>query len=429
MVGSSEQPTPVDAKVEENGIATDRIDMEGLKPEPGSPDNQTSGTDPGEKHVEGEEITTEPEDRDGSASEDESAAKTEDINGMESDEDTTEDVPEEKTEVAETIGDDAQTGFHFPHETGILAGLLLGTTIVIVALLILVRRMAKKMKQGANGYYEDKSKTLSPMVPGNDAVKIAKGSAECPVRIASIHDVGRRGTQQDSFGISDTEDKDLVESKGILAVVADGMGGLTDGERMSQMVVVNMLQGFDAASPGLPGDVLLRGLVDMANQAVNLELGKDKIGKCGSTVVCVLIRDKKLSWISVGDSHIYVYRNEKLIKLNKDHNYGTQLDESVSRGEITIEEALSDPQRAALTSFIGIGELELVDQNQNPIGLTSGDRVLLMSDGIYGTVPFERLREIMGNPLRQACLLIDKEIHQKNKMNQDNYTCIILEMR
>ena len=312
---------------------------------------------------------------------------------------------------------------------GLIIGVLAGVAAVVLILLFVIRHLTKKRKRDMSGYYEDKSNTLSPVAPGNDAIKIAKSSEECPVYVASIHDVGRRSMQQDSFGLSDTEDTELVRNKGILAVVADGMGGLSDGERMSQMVVVNMLQGFDTAPVDVPGDTLLRSLVDLANDAVNQDLGEEKIGKCGSTVVAVIIKENRLYWISVGDSHIYVYRNGKLVKLNHDHNYGAQLDESVARGEISMEEALADKQRAALTSFIGIGDLELIDQNANPIGLEKGDRILLMSDGIYGTVPFERLREILGQPLKQACLLIDKEIHEKNKINQDNYTCVILEMR
>ncbi|MBQ6441351.1 MAG: serine/threonine-protein phosphatase [Lachnospiraceae bacterium] len=293
----------------------------------------------------------------------------------------------------------------------------------------LTKKKKREPKQDLRDYEEDDNRTLAPMATENETIKIAEGAEECPVYVASIHDVGRRSMQQDSFGLSDTEDAALVESKGILAVVADGMGGLEDGERMSQMVVVSMLQGFDASSPEVPGDTLLRDLVDLANDAVNQDLGEEMIGKCGSTVVAVIIRENRLFWISVGDSHIYVYRNGKLVKMNRDHNYGAQLDESVARGEISIEEALSDKQRAALTSFIGIGDLELIDQNANPVGLETGDRVLLMSDGIYGTVPFERLREILGQPLKQACLLIEKEIHEKNKVNQDNYTCVILEMK
>lgn len=292
--------------------------------------------------------------------------------------------------------------------------------------------LSKKRKRGPkpdSDAYEEDNRTLAPETPENDTIKIADSDGECPVVVASIHDVGRRSMQQDSFGLSDTEDAGLIRSKGILAVVADGMGGLEDGERMSQIVVVNMLQGFDEADPRIPGDALLSSLVDRANDAVNQDLGEEMIGKCGSTVVAVIIRENRLFWISVGDSHIYVYRSGKLVKLNHDHNYGAQLDESVARGEISMEEALSDKQRAALTSFIGIGDLELVDQNVNPIGLEEGDRVLLMSDGIYGTVSFERLQEILSQPLRQACLLIDKEIHEKNKRNQDNYTCVILEMK
>lgn len=312
---------------------------------------------------------------------------------------------------------------------GLVVGVFVGVVALVLILSLVIWNLTRKRKHDMSGYYEDKSNTLSPLAPGNTTIKITKSSKDCPVQVASIHDVGRRSMQQDSFGLSDTEDKELVQSKGVLVVVADGMGGLADGERMSQMVVVNILQGFDHASPAIPTDTLLRSLVEIANDAVNQDLGEEKIGKCGSTVVAAIIKDNRLFWISVGDSHIYVFRNGKLVKMNHDHNYGAQLDESAARGEITMEEALADKQRAALTSFIGIGELELIDQNSNPIGLEKGDRILLMSDGIYGTVSFEHLQEILGQSLKQACLLIDQEIHEKNKINQDNYTCVILEMR
>ena len=277
---------------------------------------------------------------------------------------------------------------------------------------------------------DDQGRTMSP---GNNndqgAVKMINTTKHAPVRIARIHGVGRRPMQQDSFGLSDVEDQATIDNKGVLAIVADGMGGLEDGEKMSQMVVVTMLQGFDESTGDEVPSSLLLNLVDNANNAVNDALGDDRLGQCGSTVVSVIVKDQKLYYLSVGDSHIYVYRNGSIIQINKDHNYAAELDEMARNGEISLDEAALDPKRNALTSFIGIGDLELIDYNEKPIALEPHDRILLMSDGVYGTVYEEGLCKAMKAPLKKACYMIDEMISAAGKPKQDNYTCVVLEIR
>ena len=168
--------------------------------------------------------------------------------------------------------------------------------------------------------------------------------------------------------------------------------------------------------------------MDEANTGVNKELGEEMLGKCGSTVVAVIVKERALSWISVGDSHIYVLRDDRLVKLNKDHNYGAELDEKVRTGEISFEEAAGDPKRAALTSYIGIGELELIDRNETPIALQKGDRILLMSDGIYGSASDEEITSAMAKPLRSALNTLESVVLSKNSAKQDNYTCVVIEV-
>lgn len=300
----------------------------------------------------------------------------------------------------------------------LIGAVVLGFVIVFVVLFVILKKMEKKKR----------SLPLREETSNKGVVKLMKASADCPVNVASIHDVGMRGSQQDSFGLSDLMSEHFNE-KGVMAVVADGMGGLSDGDKMSQLVVISMLKGFDEDKGNKPPASLLLKLVDDANKEAENELGQEKLGKCGSTVVAVIVKDRKLSWISVGDSRIYVFRNNRLVKLNVEHNYALELDHMVKTGELSMEEALSDPQRGALISYIGKGELDLVDQNENPILLEEGDRILLMSDGIFGTVPEGRICEIMNAPLLQACEQLEKEVRMANKSNQDNYTCVVLEVK
>ena len=298
-----------------------------------------------------------------------------------------------------------------------IGGILVFLIILFSILGLILRKNKKKEKRQMNIEKSDYS-----------TAKQMESSKKCPVTVVSIHDIGNRNSQQDSFGLSDLTEEN-IDKKGVLAVVADGMGGLSDGDKVSQIVVITMLKGFDDSIYSKPPASLLLKLVHDANEEVCNYLGSEKIGKCGSTLVAAIVKDMKLSWISVGDSHIYVFRNDKLVKLNIDHNYAVELDGMVKNGDISLEDALRDPQREALTSYIGKGELELVDQNESAIILESKDRILLMSDGIFGTINENRITEIMKLPLMKACRQLEYEVKLANKTNQDNYTCVVMEVK
>lgn len=273
-----------------------------------------------------------------------------------------------------------------------------------------------------------KAVNVDALKSGENDVKMIKRHKESRVKIYSIHGVGKREMQQDSFGISDVSDVNVLNEKGFLAVVADGMGGLVDGNKVSQNVVVSMLEGFDESlSSEVPSSTLLKLVVDANDSSMKL-IGEENAGKSGSTVIATLIKNNCLSWISVGDSHIYAYRDGKLVKLNRDHNYGAELDIQVARGEMSVEEAMSNPQRSALSSYIGMGNLELIDQSEQPIELRKGDRILLMSDGVFGTLGDDLICRLMSQPIKEASMSINNEILRINTPKQDNYTCIIIEM-
>jgi serine/threonine protein phosphatase PrpC len=300
---------------------------------------------------------------------------------------------------------------------------------VLLILIIIITIIIKKRKNNRDDEDLYERKTEHP--DGYDvrsSVKINRVSRSSPAIITTIHGIGSRSAQQDSFGISDVENSKSLMEKGLLAIVADGMGGLEDGDKMSQLVVVTMLSAFDEFSGNKRPPELLLDLLDRANDAVNRELGSERRGQSGSTLVAVLVKEDKLYFISVGDSHIYLYREGRIRQINHDHNYAAELDEMAKNGEISYEDAALNPKRAALTSFLGMGDLELVDQNDTPIIVKKGDRILLMSDGVYGTVGDENLCHAMDAPLKRSGQMINEMIKAENKQNQDNYTCILMEI-
>lgn len=252
---------------------------------------------------------------------------------------------------------------------------------------------------------------------------------EAEVMIGKLHGVGKRKYQQDAFGISETMDRSAVEEKGILTVLADGMGGLADGEKISMTVVVSFLSYFDEHMPAEDPTEEMKDILFEANRRVNELLGR-RSGESGSTVAAALFKDKKVSWITVGDSRIYLYKEGKITQLSKDHNYARRLEEMVEAGEITEEEARKDPQRDALTSYIGAGEeIEEMDFGAVPLELGGGDKIILMSDGVYHSLTEEEMAESMKLSVEKAAMQLGMKIEEKRKKNQDNYTAVIVEMK
>lgn len=273
---------------------------------------------------------------------------------------------------------------------------------------------------------EDDSLTRSPKYADgieNYKVETFKNST---VRIGKVHAIGKRADQQDSFAYSDVSDPETVERKGMLLLVADGMGGMSNGAEVSATVAVESLRYFDTHD--LTDDIpqYLEDMAEYVNDKVNDLLGYDGIGKSGSTLVAMHIKDHLVHWISIGDSCVYLYQDNVLRRLNKLHNYGTELNEKLLNGEVTQEEVLAAPNKAALTSYIGAGEIALIDQNFEPLQMHPGDRMLLMSDGIE-TVPDEELSGLLRYDVGEAALKLRYLVEQKNKRNQDNFTAIIIE--
>ena len=123
-----------------------------------------------------------------------------------------------------------------------------------------------------------------------------------------------------------------------------------------------------------------------------------------SVPICPLAFSSPLFWCSIGDSHIYLYRDGTLEQLNIDHNFGAQLDQMALEGSITQDEALHHPQRAALTSYLGISELTLISGNRMPFQLRKGDVLIQCTDGLYRYLPDStmcRILAVTGN-LKQA---------------------------
>ena len=278
---------------------------------------------------------------------------------------------------------------------------------VVVCLVLLFRKEKKKPEE---------ARTKPVHAP--DSYQAANHGA---ILIGNAQHIGARKDQQDSFGISSM---DAVSSVGLLAVLADGMGGLNNGSVYSKTAVQAALQSFRDEHAEKSDEATLLRILKRAREAVE----NTGLTDGGTTFIAALIRDQMLHFVSVGDSRICLMRNGGIIQLNREHIYGRELDDLAANGLLSEEEANSDTQRSAITSYLGkTGELEL-DRNINAVPLFSGDKVILMSDGVYGYLPEQKLTELLYQKPMKAAEAVEKAILEKNNPHQDNMTIIILEI-
>lgn len=261
------------------------------------------------------------------------------------------------------------------------------------------------------------------------ASNLPKDSSEgrSGIKAGYITNIGARPQQQDSLLISDLNDPLLCANNGVLALVADGMGGLADGAKISASITDIMNKLFSDMSESLsPQDRLLTMTYDTAGTIRNY-LINENAEMSGSTLAAVIIHNNKLSFLSVGDSRIYLVRNGMLLQLNREHSYSVELDEAAARGEMYFEQARNHPQRNALTSYIGNVPLEQIDRSTRPIRLVHGDAVMIMSDGVFGTLSDEKIESIFvkDDPAATA-KAIEREVIAAAYPNQDNFSAVVL---
>ena len=291
----------------------------------------------------------------------------------------------------------------------ILAGAALAVVLIAAAVLAVLGKKGK----GPMKKFLHKDKPQAPSAP-------SPVPAPEPYTVEKLHEQGARSSQQDSFYVSEETARD-----NLLVIVADGMGGLSDGDKVSQTAVTAAAQGFYSIRDNDPERVLL-SLLQRANRAVNDLLGSSGIYQSGSTMVAGLIRSRAFYYVSVGDSRIYLYRGGTLYQLNREHVYRDELYLRAINEGGTLAGADAHPRAKGLSSFLGMGELKYVDIPAQPVDIHPGDRFLLMSDGVYNALSEAEIASALDQGPGLAAQLLNTAIRAKNYQNQDNYTAVII---
>lgn len=238
-------------------------------------------------------------------------------------------------------------------------------------------------------------------------------------------DTGRvRDHNEDVFSLAEP-DSEQTAQRGFLAAVADGMGGHERGEVASQLAIETLFASFYAEGAGpAAGDMaaLLQQAFKNANtrimeEAINGESGG---GSMGTTMVAAAVVGENLTIANVGDSRAYLVRAEQATQITRDHSL---VAEQVAGGVMTEEEARLSNYRNIITR--ALGHRPKVEVDVFEIRLLPEDRVVLVSDGVHGSVePDDVATIVLQRPPQEASkALIDLALERGST---DNVTAAVV---
>ena len=218
----------------------------------------------------------------------------------------------------------------------------------------------------------------------------------------------------------------LLVQKGRLYIVADGMGGHEGGEIASAMAVEQIERGYYANESNDPATALAAAITSANSQiyaAAQAQSGQAK-RPMGTTVVCAVVTDARLTVAHVGDSRAYRLRGSTLEQLTEDHDWLTaqMRTQRMSRAEAQAQAR----QRGANGVLLrALGAQSSVQPDITTQAWQAGDTLLLCSDGLHGLIDDQQIARVLAAqpPQAAARALIDAA---NQAGGHDNITALVI---
>ena len=210
--------------------------------------------------------------------------------------------------------------------------------------------------------------------------------------------VGGRAENQDFMGYADTQ-------LGFVLVLCDGMGGGPAGLTASTTVVDAVIHHLGTFTKDDDVKMAISKSIAFADEQISNHIAKSpEFTGMGTTIVILIINRKSAYVAHIGDSRLYQFRFGHKVFRTADHS---QVGELVRRGELTEEQARTSPNSNIITRAIngcGIAHPDIVE-----LPYEKGDRFVLCSDGIWGSMPekdlikgFTKTKSVSGTVVQMA---------------------------
>lgn len=242
--------------------------------------------------------------------------------------------------------------------------------------------------------------------------------AKTELKIGNLSDVGKKRTvNEDYYG-------SFTGKFGNLIIVCDGMGGHKGGSTASRLAVETIKIHFENLSKNFnPSEEIKNALSKANNNIIQKALESEELKEMGSTAVVLLIKDNFAYYAHIGDSRIYLIRENKIHQLTKDHSLVQQL---VDSGIIDQKAAENHPQKNVITRSLGAEGKNQPDIAE-AIAIFKNDIFILCTDGLTAYLSDEELQKIATeNDIQKACKIMIDLANQRG--GKDNITVQIVKV-
>ena len=244
------------------------------------------------------------------------------------------------------------------------------------------------------------------------------GSAVVNYTAAAVSDRGRkRPSNEDSFGFS-------VEHG--VYVVCDGMGGAAAGEIASSLAVDEVLRRLsDRTQTETMPDVAEQALAAANEVIFSRSERNNKLSGMGTTLVGLVVEERRVWVLNIGDSRCYRLRKSRLEQVTLDHSL---VEEQVRLGRMTHSEALRSPLRNVITRALGTQNQVTPDIFE--LEAEAGDLFMLSSDGLTRELSDQEIELMLGadvsgeSSLSELCGRLVEAA--KKAGGHDNITCLLV---
>ncbi|HEY7475770.1 MAG TPA: Stp1/IreP family PP2C-type Ser/Thr phosphatase [Vicinamibacterales bacterium] len=240
-----------------------------------------------------------------------------------------------------------------------------------------------------------------------------------------LSDVGcQRELNEDAGVIVRPADPEVLDRRGVLAIVADGMGGHAGGEIASRLAV-DVIHRSYYESRGPIGDALKTAL-DEANTEIYRQAQHDpQVAGMGTTCVAVAICRDEASVASVGDSRLYLVRGGRIYQMTTDDSAVGKL---VREGALNRADARTHQERNVILRAIGTHESVEISGWPAPFPVRAGDVFLLCSDGLTDLVADAEILALMDAAADEADTCRRLVDAARSRGGFDNITAVVLRL-
>ncbi|MDP3618532.1 MAG: serine/threonine-protein phosphatase [Ramlibacter sp.] len=235
----------------------------------------------------------------------------------------------------------------------------------------------------------------------------------------SVFQISRRGGREkneDRMGYCYTRESGLF-------VLADGMGGHPEGEVAAQLALQTISALYQKEARPLVQDVsefLSMSLMAAHHQIIRYASERGMLDTPRTTLVAAVVQGTTATWVHCGDSRLYVVRGNELLTRTRDHSY---LEQQSGAGVVRLDRI----NRNILFTCLGSPTKPVFDIT-GPVTLQQGDKILLCSDGLWGTLTDEEIvSDLSAKSVTEAVPDLVEAALRKGGDHCDNVTVIALE--